>query len=83
MLLRNWKIARKVVVYTKTYGRKVLYANVTEKDLLSMDIEQQNATVLRILEEVIPLHNVNKLQSIYLKNYKDCMQDIYSEKKKM
>ena len=72
-----------MVVYTKTYGRKVLYANVTEKDLLSMDIEQQNATVLRILEEVIPLHNVNKLQSIYLKNYKDGMQDMYSEKKKM
>ena len=72
-----------MVVFTKTYGRKVLYANITEQDLLSMEIEAQNETVLRILEEVMPLHNANKLQCEYLKAYKDGMQDIYTEKVKL
>lgn len=58
----------------------MLYANITEKDLLSMEIPVQNETILKILEEVMPLHNANKLQCEYLKAYKDGMQDIYTEK---
>lgn len=61
----------------------MLYANITEKDLLAMDIQTQNETILRILEEVMPLHNANKLQCEYLKEYKDGMQDIYAEKVKL
>lgn len=61
----------------------MLYANVTEKDLLAMEVEAQNKLILRILEEVMPLHNANKLQCEYLKAYKDGMQDIYTEKVKL
>ena len=71
------------MVFTKTYGRKVLYANITEEDLLAMEVEKQNATILQILSEVVPLHNANKIQCEYLKNYKDGMQDIYTDKKKL
>ena len=45
-----------------------------------MEIPVQNETILKILEEVMPLHNANKLQCEYLKAYKDGMQDIYTEK---
>ena len=61
----------------------MLYANITEEDLLAMDVPKQNETILKILSEVIPLHNANKIQCEYLKNYKDGMQDIYTEKKKL
>lgn len=61
----------------------MLYANITEQDLLAMDIQSQNETILRILEEVMPLHDANKLQCEYLKAYKDGMQDIYTEKVKL
>lgn len=61
----------------------MLYANITESDLLTLEIDKQNETILQILSEVIPLHEVNKLQCEYLKNYKDGMQDIYTDKKKL
>lgn len=61
----------------------MLYANITEKDLLAMEKEKQNETILKILSEVMPLHNANKIQCEYLKAFKDGMQDIYSEKKKL
>lgn len=66
----------------KTYGRKILYANIDEKTLLSLSIEEQNKKIIEILNQVIPLHEVNKQECIYLKDFKNGKQDIYTDKKK-
>lgn len=80
---KKLKLVRKGGLFTKTYGRKVLYANITEKDLLSMETTQQNEVILKILAEVMPLHEANRIQCEYLKAFKDGMQDIYIDKKKL
>lgn len=67
----------------KTYGRKVLYANIEEKTLLSKPIEEQNKIIIDIMQNVIPLHDVNKIECQYLKDYKNGLQDIYADKKKI
>lgn len=48
-----------------------------------MPIQEQNETIIKILTEVLPLHNANKIQCEYLKQYKDGMQDIYTDKIKL
>ena len=77
------EIKRKVVVDTKTYGRSVLYANITEEDLLALSVEEQDKTIIEIMNTVAQLHEKNKLECIYLKDYKDGKQDIYEEKQKI
>lgn len=71
------------MVYTKTYGRKILYANIEEKDLLALSIEEQNQRIIEILNEVVPLHEQNKIECQYLKDFKNGKQDIYIDKKKL
>lgn len=73
----------KVVIITKTYGRRTLYANISEEALLNLDIEAQNKMILEILSQVMPLHEANKLETRYLIDFKNGKQDIYSEKKKI
>ena len=60
----------------KTYGRKTLYANYTEEQLLSGTKEEIEAKVIDILSNSIDIHNKNKADSIYLQNYLYGDQDI-------
>lgn len=66
----------------KTYGRKTIYVNFTEKELLSMNKEQQNMKILEVLPDIIGIHNINKEDTNYLWDYMNGIQDIrYKEKK--
>ena len=60
----------------KTYGRKTLYANYTEEQLLSGTKEEIEAKVIDILSNSIEIHNKNRDDSIYLINYLYGDQDI-------
>lgn len=60
----------------KTYGRKTIYVNFTEKELLSMPIEQQNEKILEVLPQIIDIHNTNKAETQYLWDYLIGIQDI-------
>ena len=71
------------MVVIKTYGRSVIYANYTEKDLLSGTNEQIIEKALDILTNAIPLHEKNKKETRYLWDYYTGIQDIYTEKKKL
>ena len=71
------------MVNTKTYGRSVLYANITEEALLAMPIEKQDETIINIMNTVAQLHEKNKTECKYLKDFKNGIQDIYVEKKKI
>ena len=63
-------------IILKTYGRQTIYVNFTEKELLSMDVEQQNAKILEVLPEIIDIHNTNKFETQYLWDYLIGIQDI-------
>ena len=71
-----------MVVITKTYGRSVLYANITEKDLLALSVEDQDKKIIEIMNNVISLHDKNKIESKYLIDFKNGIQDIYVDKEK-
>ena len=60
----------------KTYGRKTIYANYTEEQLLQGTPEQVGAKVLDILKNSICIHEQNKTETIYLQNYLYGDQDI-------
>ena len=72
-----------MVVNTKTYGRSVLYANITEKELLNLPPEAQDKTIIEIMNIVAQLHEKNKFECKYLKDYKKGIQDIYVDKQKL
>jgi len=65
----------------KTYGRKTLYANYTEKQLLSGTKEEIEAKVIDILSNSIDIHSKNRDDSIYLINYLYGDQDIKNKVK--
>lgn len=71
------------MVIIKTYGRTVIYANTTEKALLSGTKEQIIEKVKDILINAIPIHDKNKAETRYLWDYYNGMQDIYTDKKKL
>ena len=60
----------------KTYGRKTIFGNYTEEQLLSGTNEEIEAKVIDILSNSIEIHNQNKTESIYLQNYLYGDQDI-------
>ena len=60
----------------KTFGRTTIYANYTEKQLLTGTKAEQGVKVLDILSNSIDIHNKNKADSIYLINYLYGDQDI-------
>ena len=66
-----------------TYGRKVIYANYTEKELLSGSQKDVENKVLDILTNSISLHEQNHSDCIYLKKYLYGDQDIYRDKQKL
>lgn len=65
----------------KTFGRKTIFANYTEEQLLAGSIEEQQLKVIDILQNSIEIHNTNKTESIYLQNYLYGDQDIKNKKK--
>ena len=70
------------MVSTKTYGRSVLYANLTEEQLLAMPLEEQDKAIIEIMNTAAQLHEKNKSECKYLIDYKNGMQDIYTDKVK-
>lgn len=65
----------------KTYGRKTIYANYTESELLEANKSNQEKIILDILTNSLSIHENNKNETRYLKNYYKGKQDIYSKKK--
>lgn len=66
----------------KTYGRRTIYVNFTEKELLSMTKEQQDAKILEVLPDIIGIHCQNKMETAYLWDYMVGKQDIQTKTKK-
>lgn len=60
----------------KTYGRKTILANYTEQDLQKGTQTQIENRVLDILANSIDIHDFNKQEILYLKNYLYGDQDI-------
>ena len=71
-----------MVVITKTYGRSILYANITEQELLAKTVQEQDETIIEIMNTVTQLHEKNKTECKYLIDYKNGIQDIYTDKVK-
>ena len=66
----------------KTYGRQTILANYTEKQLLEADDKKLDTIIIDILQNAAPIHDKNRIESIYLKEYYYGNQDIkYKEKK--
>ena len=70
------------MVNTKTYGRSVLYANLTEEQLLAMPLEEQDKAIIEVMNTAAQLHEKNKTECKYLIDFKNGMQDIYTDKVK-
>ena len=70
------------VIIIKTYGRITIFANYTEKQLLSGNEEEIRNKVLDIMQNSIELHNENRKETDYLYSYYYGNQDIYSTKEK-
>ena len=66
----------------ETHGRKTIYANYTEEQLLSGTPEEIDAMVLDILNNSIQIHLDNKAESEYLQDYLYGIQDIRNKEKK-
>lgn len=65
----------------RTYGRKTIYVNMTEKQLLSSSLEKQQELILSVLPYVISIHEKNKAETEYLWNYYLGIQDILQKVK--
>lgn len=66
----------------KTYGRTTILANYTENQLLEAQGARLDKIIIDILQNAAPIHDKNKIESIYLKEYYYGNQDIkYKEKK--
>ena len=65
----------------KTYGRKTIFANYTEEQLLNGTEKEQEAKVIDILQNSVDLHAINRGEIIYLQNYLYGDQDIKDKKK--
>ena len=65
----------------KTFGRKTIFANYTEEQLLSGTPEEIDSKVLDILKNSIELHQQNKTESRYLIDYLYGDQDIKNKVK--
>lgn len=66
----------------RTQGRTTIYANYTEKQLLSGNKVEQEKKILDIIENSLAIHENNKIESQYLIDYLYGTQDI-SEKIKL
>ena len=50
----------------KTYGRKTIYANFTEDDILNADLETQKKIILDILNNAKSIHELNNVETKYI-----------------
>lgn len=66
----------------KTFGRKTIYVNYTEKELLNANLEEQKKIILDIIKNSMPLHLINRRESKYLQDYLYGLQDIQFKEKK-
>lgn len=66
----------------KTFGRTVIYANYTEKDLDNASPKIKRNIVLDILQNSIEIHNKNNAEILYLQSYLYGDQDIKNKVKK-
>ncbi len=67
----------------KTYGRTTLLANYTEQEILDAEKNQNklDEIIINILNNSLPLHKKNRIETLYLKAYYNGDQDIkYKEK---
>lgn len=71
------------MIIIKTYGRTTIYANYTEKQLLTGTQEQIEKKVIDIMTSAIPIHEMNRSETKYLWEYYSGKQDIYTEKQKL
>ena len=60
----------------KTYGRTTILANISEKELLALEEKDLDAKIIEILYNSAPLHQQNRTETIYLKDYVYGDQDI-------
>ena len=65
----------------KTFGRKTIFANYTEEQLLSGTPEEIDSKVLDIIKNSVELHEKNKTESKYLIDYLYGDQDIKNKVK--
>lgn len=66
----------------QTFGRKTIYVNFEEEEILKLPIEKQNKIIKDIIEDSKDIHELNKTETLYLKDYLKGIQDIYYEKQK-
>lgn len=67
----------------KTFGRKTIYVKYTENDILASDLNKQKEIVADIIQSSKSIHEQNKTETKYLKDYVSGLQDIYFEKQKL
>lgn len=65
----------------QTTGRHTIFANYTEKELLTGNEEQIKSKIMDIVMNSIDLHNTNEQESIYLIDYLYGDQDIKDKQK--
>lgn len=66
----------------QTFGRKTIYVKYTEDEILLADVEKQKEMVVDIINSSRGIHQQNKTETLYLKDYITGLQDIYHDKKK-
>ena len=71
------------VLLLKTYGRKTIYANYTEEELLKMKDSDLIKSLISIIRNSQSIHETNKIHTGYLIDYLNGKQDIYVDKKKI
>lgn len=67
----------------KTYGRTTIYVPYTEEELQKLSEEKLEKAIVSMIEMSKGIHEQNKTETLYLKNYYKGDQDIYREKKKL
>lgn len=65
----------------KTFGRTTILANISEKELLALDGKELDEKIIEILYNAAPLHQKNREDTIYLKDYVYGDQDIKFKEK--
>lgn len=64
----------------KTYGRNTIYVKYTEEDVLKASPEKQKEIVVDIIKSSEAIHEQNRIETLYLKDYAKGLQDIYVDK---
>lgn len=67
----------------KTFGRTTIYVPFTEEEILALSEEKREEAIISIIEMSVGIHEKNKTETLYLKDYLKGDQDIYREKQKL